>query len=89
MTNLAAQEMLKRIARGLELNRKQFAKPSSKATASKATRGTAAKHKSTGRRVEKARLRSAHPAPEPVNAFAGGLITCPPVGVTFITASPR
>jgi hypothetical protein len=44
--------MLKRIARGLELNRKQFVKPTSKATASKATRGAAAtqKSKSSGAR---------------------------------------
>jgi hypothetical protein len=39
VTNFTAQEMLKRIARGIELTRKQFAKPASKATASKASRG--------------------------------------------------
>ena len=39
MTNFTAQEMIKRIARGIELTRKQFAKPGSKATASKTTRG--------------------------------------------------
>jgi hypothetical protein len=31
----------------------------------------------------------AHPAPEPLNALGAGLITCPPAGVTFITARPR
>jgi hypothetical protein len=38
--------MIKRIARGIELTRKQFAKPTSKATVSKVTRGAAAKQKS-------------------------------------------
>ena len=45
MTNFTAQEMINRIARSLELTRKQFAKPTSKATASKVTRGAAAKQK--------------------------------------------
>jgi hypothetical protein len=48
VTNFTAQEMIKRIARGIELSRKQFAKPTSKATASKVTRGAAAKQKSKG-----------------------------------------
>jgi hypothetical protein len=40
--------MIKRIARGLELSRKQFAKPASKAAVSKATRGAATKQKKRG-----------------------------------------
>jgi len=48
VTNFTAQEMIKRIARSLELTRKQFAKPTSNTTASKATRDSAAKHKSRG-----------------------------------------
>jgi hypothetical protein len=52
VTNFTAQEMIKRIARGIELTRKQFAKPTLKATASKATRGptrqVTAKQKSKG-----------------------------------------
>jgi len=41
VTNFTAQEMIKRIARSLELTREEFAKPASKATASKITRGPA------------------------------------------------
>jgi len=41
VTDFTAEEMIKRIARGLEHTRKQFAKPTAKATASKATRGPA------------------------------------------------
>jgi hypothetical protein len=52
VTDFTAQEMIKRIARGIELTRKQFAKPTSKVTASNATRGptssATAKHKSRG-----------------------------------------
>jgi hypothetical protein len=49
--------MIKRIARGIELTRKQFAKPASKATALKATRGptrnATAKLKSRGSSARK------------------------------------
>ena len=47
MTNFTAQEMIKRIARGIELTRKQFAKPTSKATRGP-TRKVTAKQKSKG-----------------------------------------
>jgi hypothetical protein len=58
VTNFTPQEMIKRIARSLELTRKQFAKPSSKTTASKKTtrgptRGATATQKSKGSGAQK------------------------------------
>jgi hypothetical protein len=57
VTNFTAQEMIKRIARSLELTRKEFAEPASKATASKTTRGPTrsaiAKQKSRGSNARK------------------------------------
>jgi len=57
VTDFTAEEMIKRIARGLEHTRKQFAKPTSKATALKATRGptrsATAEQKSRGSRARK------------------------------------
>jgi len=49
VTNLTAQEIINRITRGLELTRKQFAKPNVTAKATRSpTRSATAKQKSRG-----------------------------------------